>query len=289
MTAGDPIDDLSEKEREALRLLLAGHDAKSSARKLGVSHHAIHDRLRRARLKLGTTGSREAALLLSASEGVTADTTGTPDIIVHEPIGAEPTASLPEGPASATWKRPGSPGSQWRRKGLILMSISILIVAAAMAFNSQQAPSQNAAEATATPGPDAVATTAPRSPSRAEQAAQARPRSTAAAQAFMALVDAGDAAASYEAAAPALRNAHGFGIWELGVALHASEGGARRRTLVRVEHDVIPANPDYEALEILTFDTIMLNGDHSTERLVMALIDGVWRVATLDIQDVEPE
>lgn len=279
MKADEPIDALSEKEREALRLLLAGHDAKSSARKLGVSHHAVHDRLRRARLKLGTTGSREAALLLSASEA------RTPDSLVHEPIGGEATAALPEGPSSATWKRPGSPRSQWRRKGLILMSISILIVAAAMALNSQQAPSQN----TATPGPDGVTATSPRSSSRAEQPVQARPRSAAAAQAFMDLVDAGDAAASYEAAAPALRNAHGFGIWELGVKMHASEGGARRRTLVRVERDVSPSNPDYEALEILTFNTIMLNGDHSIERLVMALIDGVWRVATLDIEDVDAE
>jgi DNA-binding CsgD family transcriptional regulator len=286
MSADDPIDTLSEKEREVLRLLLAGHDAKSSARKLGVSHHAVHDRLRRARLKLGTTGSREAALLLRASE---TGSTGTPDIIVHEPIGGEAAAALPEGPSSATWKRPGSPRSQWRRKGLILMSISILIVAAAMALNSQQAPSQNNAEGAATPGPDAVTATSPRSSVGAEQAAQARPRSAAAAQAFMAQVDSGNAAASYEAAAPALRDAHGFGIWELGVAMHASEGGARRRTLVRVEHDVSPSNPAYEALEILTFDTIMLNGDHSTERLVMALIDGVWRVATLDIEDVDAE
>jgi DNA-binding CsgD family transcriptional regulator len=279
MKADDPINGLSEKEREALRLLLAGHDAKSSARKLGVSHHAVHDRLRRARLKLGTTGSREAALLLRASEPA------TPDIIVHEPIGAEATAALPEGPSSATWKRPGSPRSQWRRKGLILMSISILIVAAAVALNSQQAPSPN----NATPGPDAATATSAKSSSRAEQAAQARPRSAAAAQAFMAQVDAGDAAASYEAAAPALRDAYGFGIWELGVKMHASEGGAQRRTLVRVERDVSPTNPAYEALEILTFDTIMLNGDHSTERLVMALIDGVWRVATLDIEDIDAE
>lgn len=285
MTAGDPIDDLSEKEREALRLLLAGHDAKSSARKLGVSHHAIHDRLRRARLKLGTTGSREAALLLSASERVTTDPAGTPDIIVHEPIGAEATAALPEGPSSANQKRPGSPGSQWRRKGLIIMSISILVVAAALALNSQNAPSQN----TAVPGPDAGAATASSSSTPAGQTAQARPRSFAAAQAFMTLVDARDATASYQTAAPALRDAYGFGIWELGVAIHASDGGAQRRTLVNVERDVSPSNPAYEALEILTFDTIMMNGVRKTERLAMALIDGVWRVATFDAEVVDAE
>lgn len=179
MQAEDPIDALSEKEREALRLLLAGHDAKSSARKLGVSHHAVHDRLRRARLKLGTTGSREAALLLRASEAA------TPDIIVHEPIGGEAPAALPEDPPSATLKHSGSPRPQWRRKGLILMSISILIVAAAMALNSQQAPSQGNGEVAATPAPDALVAGSPQSSARAEQTVQARPRSAAAAQAFM--------------------------------------------------------------------------------------------------------
>jgi DNA-binding CsgD family transcriptional regulator len=279
MKADELIDALSEKEREALRLLLAGHDAKSSARKLGVSHHAVHDRLRRARLKLGTTGSREAALLLSASEA------RTPDSLVHEPFGGEVAAVFPEDSSSATQKRPGSPRSQWRRKGLILMSISILIVAAAMALNSQQAPSRTSA----TSSPDTAAAASPQSSSRAEQPVQARPRSAAAAQAFMTMVDSRDAAASYEAAAPALRDAYGFGIWELGVALHASDGGAQRRTLVRVERDVSPSNPAYEALEILTFDTIMMNGVRKTERLAMALIDGVWRVATLDIEAVAEE
>lgn len=38
MKADQAIDTPSGKEREALRLLLAGHDAKSSARKLGVWH-----------------------------------------------------------------------------------------------------------------------------------------------------------------------------------------------------------------------------------------------------------
>ncbi len=283
MQADDPIDALSEKEREALRLLLAGHDAKSSARRLGVSHHAVHDRLRRARLKLGTTGSREAALLLRASE------TATPDSIVHEPIGGEAVPDFPEGPSSAPLKRPGSSWSPWRGKGLILMSVSILVVAAALALNSQSGPSRTVTEVDGAPGPDAVAANAPRSSSPAGTAAQARPRSVGAAQAFMDLVDGREAAASYEAAAPALRDAYGFGIWELGVAMHASNGGAQRRTLVGVEHDVSPSDPAYAALEILTFDTIMMNGLHRTERLVMALIDGVWRVVRFDAETVGGE
>ena len=48
----DAIWDLTDKEKEALRLLLAGHDAKSSARELGISVHTVNDRLRNARRKM---------------------------------------------------------------------------------------------------------------------------------------------------------------------------------------------------------------------------------------------
>ncbi|WP_454599526.1 hypothetical protein [Qipengyuania sp. SM2507] len=54
-----------------------------------------------------------------------------------------------------------------------------------------------------------------------------------------------------------------------------------------VERDGTAANPEHEALEILIFDTIMLNGERKTEQLVMALIDGTWQVAKIDIVDVD--
>lgn len=46
------IGDLTDKEKEALRLLVEGHDAKSSANFLGLSVHTVNDRLRNARRKL---------------------------------------------------------------------------------------------------------------------------------------------------------------------------------------------------------------------------------------------
>lgn len=59
---------LSEREKETLRLLLEGHDAKSVARSLGISVHAVNERLRTARRKLGVSSSREAARILARSE-----------------------------------------------------------------------------------------------------------------------------------------------------------------------------------------------------------------------------
>ncbi|MBH5321271.1 helix-turn-helix domain-containing protein [Aurantiacibacter sediminis] len=59
---------LTEKERETLRLLLRGHDAKSMAGELQLSVHTVNERLRHARRKLDVTSSKEAARLLYEQE-----------------------------------------------------------------------------------------------------------------------------------------------------------------------------------------------------------------------------
>jgi DNA-binding CsgD family transcriptional regulator len=60
---------LNEREREVLRLLVRGHDAKSIARALGLSLHVVNERLRDSRRRLGVSSSREAARLLAKHEG----------------------------------------------------------------------------------------------------------------------------------------------------------------------------------------------------------------------------
>ncbi|MEI4505865.1 helix-turn-helix transcriptional regulator [Sphingopyxis sp. CCNWLW253] len=59
---------LTEKEKETLRLLVDGHDAKSMARHLGLSVHTINERLRDARRKMSASSSREAARQLREIE-----------------------------------------------------------------------------------------------------------------------------------------------------------------------------------------------------------------------------
>jgi DNA-binding CsgD family transcriptional regulator len=59
---------LTEREKEALRLLLRGFDVKTCARELGVTSNTITERLRSARTKLGVTSSREAARILIKAE-----------------------------------------------------------------------------------------------------------------------------------------------------------------------------------------------------------------------------
>lgn len=73
MTAA--IDQLTEKEKETLRLIVRGHDAKSAAIELDLSVHTINERLRSARRKLDVTSSREAARVLYESEAQAAERT----------------------------------------------------------------------------------------------------------------------------------------------------------------------------------------------------------------------
>jgi TonB family protein len=62
------VESLSDRERETLRLLGRGHDAKSIASALDLSVHTVNERLRDVRRKLGVSSSREAARLLLAHE-----------------------------------------------------------------------------------------------------------------------------------------------------------------------------------------------------------------------------
>lgn len=59
------LDRLTDKEREILRLLAAGHTVKSIAAQLARSEASVNERLREARRKSGVGSSRELARLLA--------------------------------------------------------------------------------------------------------------------------------------------------------------------------------------------------------------------------------
>lgn len=78
------LDDLTEREKEALRLFGRGHDAKSAARVLKVSVNSINERLREARRKLEVSTSREAARVLLETEAGSAQEAWDKKIDVDE-------------------------------------------------------------------------------------------------------------------------------------------------------------------------------------------------------------
>ena len=62
------VERLTDRERETLRLLGQGHEAKSIACALDLSVNTVNERLRSARRKLSVSSSREAARLLLGYE-----------------------------------------------------------------------------------------------------------------------------------------------------------------------------------------------------------------------------
>ncbi len=117
---------LTEKEKEPLRLILHGHDAKSMASALGLSVHTVNERLRNARRKLGVTSSKEAARLLLEEEGDAPQFTG------HKNLGEAPAmqGEAEHGPSRVRI------GRAWTT-GVILMLAAIAILALATALPSQ--------------------------------------------------------------------------------------------------------------------------------------------------------
>ncbi|KQU47443.1 hypothetical protein ASG67_14425 [Sphingomonas sp. Leaf339] len=127
------LDRLSARERDALRLLAQGFDAKSAAQRLGMSVHTLNDRLRGARQKLGVSSSREAARLLAESDRLSPETAAPdppPDLSAPQEIGL----AAPPDPRSDAL-RPAFRATGGRRlllltSGFALMLLLIVTVAA---------------------------------------------------------------------------------------------------------------------------------------------------------------
>ena len=121
---------LTEKEKQTLRLIVRGHDAKSLARHLGLSVHTVNERLRDARRKLEVSSSREAARQLFEREG------GAPQSLADQQIGEAAPLAIEDNDA---------PGTVHSPTGVIIAgAITMSIVAALFALSliaDQRAPS----------------------------------------------------------------------------------------------------------------------------------------------------
>jgi len=144
---------LSRRETEVLRLLLAGHDAKSAATSLGLSVHTVNERLRDARRKLGVSSSREAARLLAQWEQHAPKFLGdkklAPQILGPKQIGVAATPAVTQ----TKQRNRGQVGvtSPWLAGGMLVMSLTIAAVAllsTATSSGGAQVPSASASAAT---------------------------------------------------------------------------------------------------------------------------------------------
>lgn len=159
MSMGEPMpagyQSLSEKEKQTLRLIVRGHDAKSMARHLGLSVHTVNERLRDARRKLEVSSSREAARLLLNSEG------GAPQYLADMQLGDAPSSQAMEQHSSGTGRRHTGRLAAVIA-GVVIMSILLGVLALSLLSDGTAPP-------TATNAPSTGQTTA--SPAVSESAA----------------------------------------------------------------------------------------------------------------------
>jgi DNA-binding CsgD family transcriptional regulator len=247
MTTGP--DALTEREKDALRLLLRGHDAKSSARELGLSVHTVNERLREARRKLGVTSSREAARRLLAEEGA------APQIPGDKDLGDAPEGAAAAGTTASAARRWGG-----RRPAFILVGVTAMSLIFAALFLA-------ASPATVTlSGPEAPA--APATTSEAVGAARA-------AEMFLAMLDEGRWADSYAATGAQFHALNSLERWsEVSARLRPPLGRVLTRDIVG--NEFVPAPP--AGYRLVKFRSTYASGAQQTESLSLVREDGAWKV-----------
>lgn len=236
--------DLTEKERETLRLLLAGHDTKSTAAELGLSVHTISDRLRSARRKLGVTSSREAARILGDAEG------GAPQKPAPTQLGMGEAAREAQSSGHSQPARPGNRRLAWLAGGLAMIAI---IAAAILALTpATEAPPQ--AEAIASSVTDEGARHA--------------------ALEWLALVDAGEWQQSWEAAGAIFRSEITAPQWTQAASAVRDPLGelVSREVLTIQQTENLPGVPEGEYV-VMQFTTAFENAPAAIETVIMRAED----------------
>lgn len=240
---------LTEKEKETLRLIVRGHDAKSAARTLGLSVHTIHDRLREARRKVAVPSSREAARLLFEAEG------GTPDNLGPHTIGEATPVAMPHAEAAPI---PGAerPHRSRLTTGVMLMLPALALLAVVAA--TQLDPASPSAGVEEGIDPAAIET----------------------ARTFVTLIDAKRWDASYAVTGAQLHKVNTLKLWtDVSEKVRAPLGPMVARTLISAEFVAAPPH-GYDMVKFRTqfanktvIESVTLNREHGDWRVVGVVID----------------
>ena len=241
---------LSEREKQTLRFLLAGHDAKSIARELGLAVHTINERRRDCRRKLGVSSSREAARLLGEVEHA------TPKSFGDKEFGVAGTA----GDAGKRRQGAGRLGA-WLVGGVLVM---LIVVAAVMLSTGL---------------PAGVSLDVPRAERRLAAADAAESAGSAAAREWAALVDGGRWEDSWRAAAAIFRSQVTAEQWADAVRpVRGPLGKVAGRSVLSVQRtNTLPGAPAGE-YEVVQFQTEFASRE-AIETFVMVREGGGWKVS----------
>lgn len=248
---------LTEKEKETLRLLLGGHDAKSIARHLGLSVHTIHERLREARRKMGTPSSREAARLFHDIEAQ------DPELLGDKAFGDACSAD-----DAHQVGQPEHGGHLVRHANWIIGGLAMIISLVVLTFSALSGTSQS-------PVPAVNSTAAVAATAASEQAA------VQSAQAFLSLLDRSDWPASWQATHKSFQLLNTVDWWaKASDGVRSRVGTPVSRELDKV--DFTPAPPNgYWAV---TFKARYSKAGDVKETLQLASEDGSWKVASIFVE-----
>jgi DNA-binding CsgD family transcriptional regulator len=248
MTAG--YSTLTDKEKQTLRLLVDGHDAKSIARTLGLSVHTINERLRDARRKMAVSSSREAARLLREVEG------RTPEILGDKGFGDASTDRNTDRPANQAIGVGRS-----RRRSRITGGIAMTFPLALLAFASL---SGDASAPAAAPPAATLAQSAP----------------VTAATHWLALVDRGDWSGAWSEAGQTFKELNTVEQWASAAkGVLADYGTTSGRTLISSEWTPAPPN----GVQSVKFRTMTSKKGPIIETLALSKEGGSWKVVGIVI------
>ena len=252
----DTLSALTEKEKETLRLIGRGHDAKSAAIELDLSVHTINERLRNSRRKLDVTSSREAARILIGCESEHPEV--TPENLGYKELGDANGAGTGD---------PSSINKPGRRSALVTggIAMSLFALTLALAFARQQA--------------DNLSTDTGKEVYTSEMQEAEDAARKAAARKWLALVDKADWQASYDAAGSIFRDPNTVASWRAASEqVRTPLGDVVVRDVVGIQ---IVASP--EEYEVVVFRTDFENRENVTESVTLQREGGELRAVGYSI------
>lgn len=245
---------LTEKEKQTLRLVVRGYDAKSLARHLGISVHTVNERLRHARRKMEVSSSREAARMLLDKES------SSPDSLAYKQMGEAESAlgvrhELAPGDGLKATNR-----FAWIIGGMLIMSL----ILATLALSSALQVAEPAAKSTQVTAAAAEASDAAVDADIAQSARR-----------WLVLVDEGRWDESWNATGRTFRELNTSEKWAaVSEEVRPPLGAVLSRVASSQEH--LPAPP--HGYEMIKFRTSFTNRANATETVTLEREGSDWRV-----------
>lgn len=257
MRATDGYQALTEKEKQTLRLIVRGHDAKSIARSLDLSVHTVNERLRDARRKMAVSSSREAARRLFDTEGDDPNVSGS-NSLGDVKIGEAVASRSAEQGAAPTHGARRSHRLAWITIGVALMTLVLGFFALMALPQLSSAPPQSPPSGAEAPDPAVVE----------------------AARQFLILGDQGRWEDSYRATGTAFRKLNTLQVWtSVSEKVRPPLGAVLSRVLISEE--TLPAPPS--GYEVIKFRTSFANKANAVETVTLDREGDDWRVVGVTI------